>query len=263
MRYFFIISILVFSLFLFSCSSDETPNANGDLNQNAANNALTQQTNADNSQPSADATVPEFTDAPTALSAGNEYFDASENKKAIDAYKQAVRLDPDLAEAYFRLGVAYDLVEKLEQEADLPDDDPAPAKNEKKRVKEKKENSEIAFENAVKTYKKIVAKNPKDDAAFYNLGRSYNKLDEDQDAGKALEKAVKLVPENGEYQTEYGAILIKLAQYDQAIRALKKAIEIDETNLRAEELLEQAQAGKKRVDFGANKIKVKITPPPE
>ena len=53
---------------------------------------------------------------------------------------------------------------------------------------------------------------------------------------------------------------MKLAQYDEAVRALKKAIEIDETNLKAADLLEQAEAGKKRVDFGANQIKSKLPP---
>ena len=73
-----------------------------------------------------------------------------------------------------------------------------------------------------------------------------------------MQTAVKLKPEDGDYQTELGEIYINLAQYDEAVRALKKALEIDENNLIAEDLLEQAQAGKKRVDFGANMIKQKV-----
>ncbi len=73
-----------------------------------------------------------------------------------------------------------------------------------------------------------------------------------------MQTAVKLNPDDSDYQTELGEIYIKLAQYDEAIKALKKAIDIDENNLIAEDLLEQAQAGKKRVDFGANMIKQKI-----
>jgi len=111
--------------------------------------------------------------------------------------------------------------------------------------------SEKAFEKAVSAYKKIIAKNAQDDSAFYNLGRSYNKLDEDEDAEKALRQAVKLKPEETLYQTELGAILIKLAKYDEAIKALKKAIELDAENSEAAELLEKAQAGKKRIDFGS------------
>ena len=82
-------------------------------------------------------------------------------------------------------------------------------------------------------------------------------MNEDKEAREALEKAVKLEPDNSQFQTEYGAVLIKFAKYDLAIRALNKAIEIDEANSQAVELLEQAKAGKKRVDFGAEKLKEK------
>jgi tetratricopeptide (TPR) repeat protein len=257
MRYFLLISVFVSSLTLFAaCGSSEAENIN--TNTNSAENTA----NVNTSTVSANEPVPTFTDAAIALSEGNKYLDASEYDKAVEAYKQAVALDPELAPAHFQLGIAYGLVEKQEEavEDKLPgeEDEDNSQKKSKKKVEEKKTNSEIAFENAIKAYKKIVAKDSKNDAAFYNLGRAYNKLDEDKDAQKALQTAVKLQPENGEYQTEYGMILIKLAEYDLAIRALKKAIEIDETNLRAAELLEQAEAGKKRVDFGANMIKPRI-----
>lgn len=260
MRYFLSTSIFVLSLALFAaCGGDEAEN----VNSNAGSAAPAADANSSTAA-AADAPVPVYTDAATALAEGNKFLDASENEKAVEAYKQAVALDPDLAAAHFQLGIAYGLVEQAEEavEDKLPgeEDEETLPKRGKKPAREKKTNSEIAFENAIKAYKKIVAENPKDDVAFYNLGRAYNKLDEDRDAQKALQTAVKLQPENGEYQTEYGMILIKLAQYDEAIRALKKAVEIDEANLRAEDLLTQAEAGKKRVDFGANQIKTRLAP---
>jgi len=268
MRYFVFTIILISSLISFSaCGSGETTNLN--TNQTTVSNANTSEnsTNTETVVKKADEPVPTFSDAAIALAEGNKYLDASENEKAIEAYKQAVALNPDLADAHFQLGVAYGLVEKLEEvvEDKLPGEveETASKKKSKKPVQEKKTNSDVSFENAIKVYKKIVAKNPKDDAAFYNLGRAYNKLDDDKEAQKALQSAVKLQPENGEYQTEYGTILMKLAQYDEAIRALKKAVEIDEANLRAAEMLEQAEAGKKRVDFGANQIKSKLPPQEE
>ena len=81
--------------------------------------------------------------------------------------------------------------------------------------------------------------------AQYNLGRSYSKLNEDEDSEKALRLAVKLKPEDSEYQMELGATLNKLAKYDEAIKALKKAASIDPGNSQIEDLLEKAQAGKK------------------
>ena len=268
MRYLIFTTIFISSVISFSaCGGNESANSNA--NQTVVSNANSSEnsTNAAATVKKTDEPVPTFTDAAVALAEGNKYLDASENEKAIEAYKQAVTLNPELAEAHFQLGVAYGLVEKQEEvvEDKLPGEveEPASKKKSKKPVQEKKTNSDVSFENAIKIYKKIVAKNSKDDVAFYNLGRAYNILDDDKEAQKALQSAVKLQPENGEYQTEYGTILIKLAQYDEAIRALKKAFEIDEANLRAAEMLEQAEAGKKRVDFGANQIKSKNPPQEE
>lgn len=52
--------------------------------------------------------------------------------------------------------------------------------------------------------------------------------------------------------------MINIAEYDEAVRALKKALEIDENNLQAEELLEKAQAGQKRIEFGKKQIQKDI-----
>lgn len=195
--------------------------------------------------------VPRYADPETALSEGNKFFDVNKTDLAIEAYKQAVEMNPDLGEAWFKLGIAHALIEK-EKELQAQNETeyvptPTPGKKEKQAVRTKE--SEKAFENAVKAYRKLLAKNPIDDVSHYNLGRALNKLDEDEDALKALREAVKLKPESTEYQAELGSILIKLAKYDEAVRSLKKAIEIDPENAEAEELLEKAEAGRKRVNF--------------
>ena len=202
--------------------------------------------------------LPQFIDANEALAAGDKLLEASETDMAIEAYNQAVTLNPEFAEGYFKLGVAYALVESRDA-AIVDNEEPAPTPDAKeKKPKEKKTNSEIAFEKAVERYKKQIAANREDDAAHYNLGRSYNKLNEDEDAAKSLKEAVKLKPEDTEYQTELGAILIKLAKYAEAILALKKALELDPENIKAEELLADAEAGRKRIGFSAaNKQDVK------
>lgn len=192
--------------------------------------------------------LPEYTDANTALAEGTKFLDTDEVDKAIAALNQAVKLNPDLAEAFFKLGVAYALVEtrdSLNLEA-TPEES---ANSNEKKLKEKKPNSEIAFEKAVEAYKKVVEANPEDHQAHFNLGLAYNKLNEDRDAEKALRQAVKLNPEDSLYQTELGSILIKLAEYREAIGPLKKALELDPDNIEAEELLADAEAGRQRIDF--------------
>ncbi len=192
--------------------------------------------------------VQQFTDANLALAEGTKFLDEGETDKAIDVLNQAVKLDPDLAEAWFKLGIAYGLMEIRDETLGTVESEPTPSPTGKK---EAKTNSEIAFEKSVAAYKKIVDANNDDDVAYFNLGRAYNKLNEDEDAAKALKQAVKIKPDDTEYQTELGAILIKLAQYHEAIPPLKKALELDPENIRAQELLEDAEAGRKRVNYSS------------
>jgi tetratricopeptide (TPR) repeat protein len=252
--------ILFFATFIFgllNCANTPTAN-NSDLsNANSQVNAApTAETNEIANVKAKETPLPIFTDANQAMAEGDKLFDASENEKAIEAFKQAVKLNPDLAEAYFKLGITYSLWEKENTSTETPVEEPTPAKPPKKVRKDVpvKTESDKAFENAVKAYKKILAKNPDDDIAQFNIGRSYNKINEDKEAVKALRQAVKLKPEDSEYQTELGAILIKLAQYQEAVSVLKKALKLDENNSQAEQLLEKAEAGRKRIDFGVNKI---------
>lgn len=189
--------------------------------------------------------VATFTDAKAALAEGVRLFDENQIEAAIQVLKQAVTLDPDLAEAHFNLGVAYALLERqmAQTGAVIPPVLDADGK------KTNKTNSELAFEKAVDAYKKLLEKNPDDDVAHYYLGRTYSKLLKDEEAEEEFRQAVKLKPDDTEYQTELGAVLIKLANYRQAIGPLKRAIELDETNDRAIALLEDAEAGRQRVDY--------------
>lgn len=250
---------------LTACGGGENANNANQLNTNTG--AVTANVNT-NAQPAGQPTpLPEFTDPETAYAEGNKLFDANQTEMAIEAYNQAVKLNPDYADAWFKLGISYALIEKQKEVDSLNEEitgetpTPTPAKKSRKTTSNKKEkiirtkDSEKAFEKAVAAYEKIIKKNEKDDAAYYNMGRALNKLDEDEDAAKALKEAVKLKPEDTLYQTELGAILNKLAQYDEAVRALKKALEIDPDNSEAAELLEKAEAGKRRVNFG-------VTPKP-
>ena len=256
-------TVLAFSQF--GCGGNTPANNSSNVQTPSVTpTATNQNANVANANPvvkQEDVPVPTFTDAGTAFTEGNKYLDADETEKSIEAYKQAVKLNPDLAEAYFKLGIAYALLE--DAKPTIPGETTEPEKNTKKSKKVntkkigkivlKQTDSVKAFEEAVKAYKKILAKNPKDDLAQYNLGRSLSKLSADEDAVKALREAIKLKSDDSEYQRELGATLNKLAKYDEAIKVLKKAQTLDPDNSQIEGLLEKAEAGKKRVDFGKSK----------
>ncbi len=209
-------------------------NANIKTNSNAANSANANSSNKE----STETTETTYPDAVTALAEGNKLFDNNEETKAAEAFKQAVKMNPDLAEAHFKLGVIYEIFEK--------------AGDAKKEEDAKKE-----FEKAIKAYQKILAKNPKDEVALFNLGRSYAKISDDKNAIKSLQQAVKINPKEASYKTELGASYNKLAKYDEAVSILKQALKIDPENPRAEKELGTAQDGQKRINFGKKENKDK------
>jgi tetratricopeptide (TPR) repeat protein len=186
-----------------------------------------------------------ITDANQALAEGNRLLDENQTDAAIDAFKRAIEIDPNLAEAHFKLGIALSLIEHQFQQTGEGDHVPGEAKG--------KPASQKAFEKAVEAYKKWLTANPEDDVAHFNLARTYGKLDRDEEAEKEFTQAAKLKPDDTEYQTELGAIRIKLAKYYEAIGPLKKAIELDPTNDRAASLLEDAEAGRARVAYVSDK----------
>jgi cytochrome c-type biogenesis protein CcmH/NrfG len=207
-------------------------------------NRTTEQTDA-NANTSGESQFASYTDANAALAEGNRLLDENQTEQAIAALKQAVKINPDLADAWFQLGIAYGIKElQAERSGELVE----PASNSKERVKP---NSERAFDKAVEAYKKQLKADPKDDAAQFNLGRTYAKLNEDEEAEDAFKEAVKLKPDDTEYQTELGAVLIKLAKYREAIEPLKKAVTLDESNSRALDLLDDAEAGRQRLSYVA------------
>lgn len=247
---------------LMSCttsSGNSVNSSNATANQNLTvnSNAVTQNSNAlpANTQ-AAPEEVKNYTDANEALEAGKRFFDDNEFEKSIAALEQAVKLDPNLAEAHFLLGINY---EAREKESIPGTTETTPGKNSKNKKVELRP-SEKAFNEAIKLYEKQTKKNPKDAAAFFNLGRAYSQVFDDDKASKALKQAVKLQPEDSEYYYELGVVLNKLAQYDEALAALKKSMELDPDNGRTEREFERAEAGKKRVD-AAKKEKPQQPPP--
>lgn len=248
-------------IFQIGCKQTATTDNSNSANANSANAnsaipaatiAAANQVNA-NVKPE-ETPLPTFTDADAALTEGKKLLDANETEKSVEALKQSVKLNPELAEAHFNLGIALALLEN-ETEGETPTEEPTPAARVKRNSRKKEvlelTPSQKSFAKAAEIYEKVVKKDAKDDQAFFNLGRCYNKLNEDQKAEKAFRQAVKLKPDDAYYQTQLGDILIKLSHYDDAIIALKKARSLDPNDLQVQDLLKKAEAGEERIKFGA------------
>jgi Tfp pilus assembly protein PilF len=147
---------------------------------------------------------------------GNELARQDKDAEAAEAFKKAIEIAPDFAEAHLRLAMSYDVLQQ-------------------------KKEAEEEYKKAAEAYQKSLRQDSKDAKAFYNMALAYNKLLKPDEAAKALRQAVKLDPENDDYQYEFGVALGHVAQYQEAVNALEKALEINPDNYRAQDALEHAR----------------------
>jgi tetratricopeptide (TPR) repeat protein len=165
------------------------------------------------------------TQARTLLEQGKTLYRNDQDSEAVEAFKQAVAMDPELAEAHFRLGLAYEALNK-------------------------QDDAETEFKKAVEAYKKFVDANPKDAEAHYLFGQTYASLQQYSDAIREYRAATRLKSDDADIYYDLGVAHSKLAQYDEAASAFSKSLEIDPDNYRAQDALDEASEGVKRVRAG-------------
>lgn len=202
-----------------ACSSSAVP---PDETNVASANAVSEATPAavtGEAPPSNDEPPPG--DAREFFELGVRAFQNGNDRQAADAFKQAVTLEPDFAEAHLKLGNAYAVLGEREA-------------------------ATKAYERAVETSEKLIRKESKNAEAHFNLGIAQGKLGDYDEAVKALKQAVKLDPDDAAKHYELGFAHSKVAQYKEAVAELKEALERDSENYRARDLLERAEADLKR-----------------
>ncbi len=170
----------------------------------------------------AQVSVPEQADAGGYFNQGKEFLKNNQDREAAESFRRAVEKDKDYAEAYLKLGLAYDALNR-------------------------DEDADKAYKAAAEAYEKKVREDSKNFQAHFEMGQAYYRLGKYDDAARAFKQATKLEPENGDAQFELGMAHSKQARYDQAVGALKKAVELDPDNYRAVEALEKAEDGRKRL----------------
>ena len=165
------------------------------------------------------------TQARAYLEEAKQLYISDQDEKAVETLQEAIKLDPELAEAYFRLGLAYVAVGK-DQEA------------------------EDAYKKAVEKYKKYLEANGKDAEAHYNMGQAYAGLHLYSEAVREYRQATPHKDDDADMFYDLGTALSKLAQYDEAVAAFSRSLEIDPDNTRAEDALEEAREGVQRIKAG-------------
>jgi len=161
------------------------------------------------------------------LEKGKLLYRQDQDAEAADAFKQAIEHDPTLAEAHFRLGLAYEALNKADE-------------------------AEGEYKKAVESYKKYFGneENEKDGEAHYNLGQTYAALHQYSEAIREFKQATKIRSDDADIYYDLGMAHTKLAQYSEAANAFSKSLEIDPENYRAQDALDEAREGIKRIQAG-------------
>src|SRR5204863_4773182 len=107
------------------------------------------------------------TQAREQLEKGKELYRNDQDTEAVSAFQEAVRFDPDLAEAHFRLGLGYESLGKREE-------------------------AESEYKKAVAAYKKYLEEHRDDAEAHYDLGQTYVGLGQYSEAIREYREATKL-----------------------------------------------------------------------
>ena len=159
------------------------------------------------------------------LEKGKELYRNDQDDQAVASFQEALKLDPDLAEAHFRLGLGYEALGKREE-------------------------AESEYKKAIETYKKYLAEHEDDSEAHYDLGQTYAGLGQYSEAIREYRLATKLKEDDPDMYYDLGVAHTKLAQYDAAAVAFEKSLEIDPENYRAQDGLDEAKEGIKRIRAG-------------
>jgi superkiller protein 3 len=135
-----------------------------------------------------------------------------EDKKgdALKAYKQAVKVDPDLAEGYYNLGSFY---EKDRQ-----------------------------HEAALRAYSWAVELDPEQGHYFTNLAGVHISLEQSDKAYQAYEKALEVNPKLPDAWVGLGNIEGSRGRLDLAVIRYKKALKVQPKHAKAKRRLKQAKA---------------------
>ena len=163
---------------------------------------------------------------------GNSYFAMRNTTQALFYYKKILEKNPKSESAHFNIANTYNMMQQYDD-----------AIVEFKNVLEINPKSEVAYTGmgiaynykqeyvfAIEAFKEVLAINPKNDNAYYSIGLAYGFRMLYDDAIENTKKAVALNPKN-EYAYVYlGNSYLFLKKYNKAIDAFKEVIKINPQN---------------------------------
>jgi len=143
-------------------------------------------------------TLPEEKTTRDLIAEGNAFLGQGKYDEALQAYDNALQLDPRLADAWYDKGVVL--------------------------------NKQGKYDQAIAAYDEAIELNPEFAYAWCNKGDSLQKEGNYEDAIKAYDKAIELDPSDAYPLNNKGVVLSKQGKYEDAIEAFDQALGIDSNN---------------------------------
>lgn len=214
-------------------------------------------------------------DADARFAAGLAYQRLGRLNEAIETFKKVIEIDPGRIDAYFQIAVTYDAqaayeeaIEAYKKVISLAPDSPQ-AKEAKERLPEgerrlkTRRHFEAAAElirkeqwpEALKETQAILAIEPKNPNALFNLGLIHHQLHEDDQAIEALKKALEIDPDFQKAHYQLGVIYDDQWKFREAVPFYERVMAIDARTSEAEKAGERLDILKSILE-GEEKVQV-------
>ena len=171
----------------------------------------------------------EHQDFDSLMEKGQEAYSSGRYEAAVEAYKEAIQLNPDNAEAHNGLGVAYAALDRYE--------DAIEAHKEAVRLGRRYATSHSLlgsayaglgrYEEAIEAHKEAIRLEPYDAMVFYFQGMSLGLLGHPEKAVVPLKMAVLLAPNNADMCLAFGMACSESDDYEGAMEQYEILKELD------------------------------------
>jgi len=167
---------------------------------------------------------------------GFKAFGDADLVRAANAYHEALRLQPGLADAWYWLGE----IDESQVFKSLSDG--------------KEPNRKDAYEQAIEAFKKALELRPDFPGAWCALGNSYSGLERYAEALLAEQEAIRLNPRFGQAWLYLGMIYHDLGENQKALQALQQAVLVEPDNKDAWLVLGNFYKDQQQYDAAANSL---------
>lgn len=148
-------------------------------------------------------------DANAHFNLGNAYSRLGQYQDAITPYKEAIRIKPDDAFAHYNLGLAY--------------------------------GKSGRYQEAIASNKEALRIKPDFASAHYNLGSTYKKSGQYQEAIASFKEAIRIKTNDADAHYNLGWVYKNMDRNDEAIASYKEALRIDPNHTRARDNLNKLE----------------------